>query len=128
MPNITTTWLQSQRPISTGRYACLVHIYPAGPMVGQRYSLGDSPLIIGRAENSDIPIQDHSISRKHARIDPTPNGVYVSDLVSTNGTFINDRPIKGTELINDGDYLRVGNNIYRFLAGGNIESEYQEEI
>ncbi len=128
MPNITTTWVQRQQPISTGRYACLVHIYPSGPEMGQRYSLGETPLIIGRCDDCDIPIQDRSISRNHARIDPTPDGVYVSDLVSTNGTFINDRPIKGTQVINDGDYLRVGNCIYRFLAGGNIESEYHEEL
>jgi len=128
MPNITTTWVQQPQPITTGRYACLVHIYPSGNKLGQRYALGDYPVVIGRSDDNDISVQDHAVSRKHARIDPTPDGVFVSDLVSTNGTFINDRPVNGTEVIHDGDYLRVGNNIYRFLAGGNVEAEYHEEI
>ena len=46
---------------------------------------------------------------------------------STNGTFVNDSPVERPPL-GDGDYLRVGNCIYRFLAGGNIEAEYHEEI
>ena len=46
---------------------------------------------------------------------------------STNGTFVNDVPASICQL-KDGDYLRVGNCIYRFLAGGNVEAEYHEEI
>src|SRR5262249_24409159 len=49
------------------------------------------------------------------------------DLQSTNGTFVNDVPASMCKL-KDGDYLRVGNCIYRFLAGGNVEAEYHEEI
>src|SRR5204863_2834824 len=48
-------------------------------------------------------------------------------LQSTNGTFVNDVPASICKL-RDGDYLRVGNCIYRFLAGGNVEAEYHEEI
>ncbi len=50
-----------------------------------------------------------------------------SILQSTNGTFVNDVPASICKL-KDGDYLRVGNCIYRFLAGGNVEAEYHEEI
>jgi diguanylate cyclase (GGDEF)-like protein len=128
MPTLSTTWVQQPQPITTGRYACLVHIYPSGESLGRRYSLGDHPVVIGRSDDNDIAIHDHAVSRKHVRLDPTPDGVFVSDLVSTNGTFINDLPVKGTAVIRDGDYLRVGNNIYRFLTGGNVEAEYQEEI
>src|SRR5262249_35415891 len=102
MPHITTTWLQSQRPLAAAPYACFVHIYPTGSKLGQRYFLADSPIIVGRSDDNDIAIQDHAVSRKHARIDPTAEGVFVSDLASTNGTFINDRPIEGTEMLCDG--------------------------
>jgi diguanylate cyclase (GGDEF)-like protein len=125
---LTTTPVQSQKPIATGRYACLVQIYPAGEKMGQRHTLGDTPIVIGRSDSNDVAIADIGVSRKHARIEPSADGVYVTDLVSTNGTFINDRLVKGTEVIRDGDYLRIGNTIFRFLAGGNIESEYHEEI
>ena len=55
------------------------------------------------------------------------DGFYAVDLQSTNGTFVNDVPVSICKL-NDGDYFRVGNCIYRFLAGGNVEAEYHEEI
>lgn len=108
--------------------ACFVHIYPSGPSMGRRYSLGTDPVVVGRGEGCNVRINDSSVSRRHARIDPAAVGYTVVDLQSTNGTFVNDRPTTGPRLLRDGDYLRVGNCIYRFLTGGNIESEYHEEI
>jgi two-component system cell cycle response regulator len=125
----TETWVTAPaRPVSTtARDACLVHIYPTGPGMGSRMCLSDRRVIIGRGNDCDIRINDHSVSRRHARIDPGEDGYYVTDLQSTNGTYVNDRPAEMHKL-NDGDYLRVGNCIYRYLAGGNVESEYHEEI
>ncbi|MFL5342081.1 MAG: diguanylate cyclase [Gemmataceae bacterium] len=130
MEKVTTeTWVTPiRRPIASGRQACLVHIYPTGSNMGQRYALCDNSLVVGRGEDCDVRIQDHSVSRKHARIESTADGTFVSDLMSTNGTFVNDRLIEGTAALHDGDYLRIGNCIYRFLAGGNVEAEYHEEI
>jgi diguanylate cyclase (GGDEF)-like protein len=84
-------------------------------------------MVLGRGNDCDIRINDHSVSRRHARIQPGADGYYAVDLQSTNGTFVNDVPAALCKL-KDGDYLRVGNCIYRFLAGGNVESEYHEEI
>jgi diguanylate cyclase (GGDEF)-like protein len=107
--------------------AILVHIYPTGPQMGTRYVLTARPLIIGRGDNCDIHINDSSVSRRHAAVEASPAGVTVTDLGSTNGTFINNSAVASAAL-RDGDYLRVGNCIYRFLAGGNVEAEYHEEI
>ncbi|MFQ3593460.1 MAG: GGDEF domain-containing protein [Gemmataceae bacterium] len=113
---------------SLGDEACVVHIYPSGPNMGRRYPLSHSAsTIIGRSAECSIQIDDHSVSRRHARIDPTPEGYIASDLGSTNGTYVNDTPCERM-ILKDGDYVRVGNCIYRFLAGGNIEAEYHEEI
>jgi len=112
---------------STRRDACVVHIYPTGPGMGARYALTDVPMVLGRGNDCDIRINDHSVSRRHARIQPGADGYYAVDLQSTNGTFVNDVPASICKL-KDGDYLRVGNCIYRFLAGGNVEAEYHEEI
>ncbi len=126
---ITDTWVTApDRPVSmTSRNACLVHIYPTGPGMGSRYTLADSPIVLGRGSDCEIRINDHSVSRKHARIQPGSDGYYAVDLQSTNGTYINDVPASMCKL-KDGDYLRVGNCIYRFLIGGNVETEYHEEI
>jgi len=96
--------------------------------MGCRYPLSERPLILGRGEDCDIRLPDHSVSRRHARIEPTKDGFFVHDQQSTNGTFVNDRQLDSAWLLQDGDYLRVGNCIYRYLAGGNIEAEYHEEI
>lgn len=96
--------------------------------MGRRYPLSTATgVIIGRGTDCAIHIDDHSVSRKHARVEPRGHGYAAIDLGSTNGTFVNDHPVDSRQL-EDGDYLRVGNCIYRFLAGGNVEAEYHEEI
>jgi two-component system cell cycle response regulator len=129
MERITETWVTvKERPVSaTNRDTCLVHIYPTGIGMGTRYPLTGKTLVIGRDNDCDISIQDHSVSRRHARILTGADGFYAVDLQSTNGTFVNDVPASMCKL-KDGDYLRIGNCIYRFLAGGNVEAEYHEEI
>lgn len=125
----TETWITApERPISSKRReACVVHIYPTGSDMGTRYELSEEAVVLGRGADCDIRINDNSVSRKHARIQPGADGFYAVDLQSTNGTFVNDNPISIRKLC-DGDYLRVGNCIYRYLAGGNVEAEYHEEI
>lgn len=127
---VTDTWISAPKKLFSAatREACLVHIYPTGPTMGCRYPLTDRSLIIGRGDDCDIRLVDHSVSRKHARIEPSPEGYCVADQQSTNGTFVNDKQLDRPVILHDGDYLRVGNCLYRFLAGGNIEAEYHEEI
>jgi two-component system cell cycle response regulator len=129
MEKVSDTWVTKPCRLvaTTDRNACVVHIYPTGVGMGTRYPLQESPVILGRGQDCDIRINDHSVSRRHARIELGEDGYYAVDLQSTNGTFVNNVPAEVCKL-NDGDYLRVGNCIYRFLAGGNVEMEYHEEI
>jgi diguanylate cyclase (GGDEF)-like protein len=107
--------------------AFLVHIYPPGLSMGTRYVLGDAPVLLGRDLKCDICIDDPSVSRHHARFQPDGDGFCVIDLQSTNGTSVNKVPVTQCKL-KDGDDLRVGNCVYRFLASGNVEAQYHEEI
>jgi two-component system cell cycle response regulator len=118
-----------QEPLRRANHtACLVYIYPTGPKMGSRYTLSDEPVFIGRQEDCAIRNTDESVSRYHARIAHGDDGSYtVTDLGSTNGTFVNNQR-RQTEVLHDGDYVRIGNCIYRYLTGGNIEAEYHEEI
>ena len=124
------TWIGTPAAVLNSGHleACLVHIYPSGPNMGKRYPLQGETLILGRGESSQILLQDNSVSRTHCKIEPTKDGIYIVDTKSLNGTFVNDRPTRGAHLLQDGDYVRAGNAIFRFLTGGNIESEYHEEI
>ncbi|MBM3978788.1 MAG: GGDEF domain-containing protein [Planctomycetes bacterium] len=127
---ITDTWISTPKKLlsTATREACLVHIYPTGPSMGCRYLLADRTLTIGRGDDCEIRLVDHSVSRRHALIEHADDGYYVTDQNSTNGTFVNDKQLDDARLLKDGDYLRVGNCLYRYLAGGNIEAEYHEEI
>ncbi|MGE3809196.1 MAG: diguanylate cyclase [Gemmataceae bacterium] len=107
--------------------ACLVHIYPTGPMMGRRYLLGEGTIVAGRDPECGLHLDDPSVSRRHAELRPGKTGHYVVDLQSTNGTAINDKPVSIHKLA-DGDTLRIGNWIFRYLTGGSIESQYHEEI
>jgi diguanylate cyclase (GGDEF)-like protein len=83
--------------------------------------------VIGRGSDCDIHIEDSSVSRQHARVGQCGDDYFVLDLQSTNGTYVNDVAAVQAKL-HDGDYLRVGNCIYRFLSGDNVEAHYHEEL
>jgi two-component system cell cycle response regulator len=107
--------------------ACLVLIYPVGPELGKRFELNRPALIIGRGSDCDIQVDRDSVSRKHARIERRSGAWMLVDLESTNGTYVDDRPIFEHQLL-DGDLVKIGSTIFKFLTGGNIETAYYEEI
>ena len=101
-----------------GSPACLVLVFPEGPALGATYPLGAGPVVVGRVAGPGVGVvlADPSVSRLHARLDPLPDGrLRVTDLRSTNGTFVNDVPVATGELI-EGDFLRVGDCVFRYLA------------
>ena len=105
--------------------ACVIVIY--GPDLGKRLQLGTAPFEIGRSAGNDLFLDQESISRHHARIAFDGKQYWVSDLNSTNGTFVNDEPVHEKRL-GDGDQIRVGRSILKFMTGENIEVHYHEEI
>jgi diguanylate cyclase (GGDEF)-like protein len=129
MARVTKLKLGPAKPESKAPHdACLVHIYPTGPDMGTRYSLTGTSLIIGRDPAADITINNPYVSRNHACLQPHAEGGYVVvDLQSTNGVYVNENRADNARL-KDGDYLRIGNYIFRYLEGGNVETQYHEEI
>jgi len=113
----------SERP--TGKEACLVVIY--GSELGKKYNLNAPSLVIGRSSKCDIQIDQESISRNHTKIVNTGKSILIRDLGSTNGTYVNDEPID-EYVMRDGDLIKIGRTIFKFLTGGNIENAYHEEI
>lgn len=125
-PNKTVVTVIAQPQKKTeARDACLVIIY--GDDLGRRIPLGAEPCVIGRSSKCDVQIDQESVSRNHARIVRGPNGYVCRDLGSTNGTYVNDELIDEV-MLRDGDQLKIGRTIFKFIVGGNIESVYYEEI
>jgi len=108
--------------------ALLLAIYPTGAGMGRRWPLNKSELVMGRLDELDIPLEGEGLSRRHARIYRDETGGYsIEDLGSTNGTHINDVRITKKQLV-DGDLIRCGVAICKFLSGDNIEAAYHDEI
>jgi pSer/pThr/pTyr-binding forkhead associated (FHA) protein len=75
---------------------------------GQTIDLA-APTIVGRDEQSGIRLdRDEFASGRHARIEPRPEGAWIDDLGSTNGTFVNGTKLKRAQLARVGDVIRIG--------------------
>ncbi len=105
--------------------ACLVVIN--GVDLGKKYELTQESTVIGRSSKVDIQIDEESISRNHAVIEEENNQLFIRDLKSTNGTYVNDRPVEKQGL-RDGDQVKIGRTIFKFLTGSNVEASYHDEI
>ena len=106
--------------------ACIIVIY--GTELGKRLELGAAPFEIGRASTNDLFIDQESVSRHHARITYADGAYSVADLGSTNGTYVNDEIAPATRKLRDGDQIRIGRSILKFMTGENVEVQYHEEI
>ncbi|HUB07920.1 MAG TPA: GGDEF domain-containing protein [Myxococcales bacterium] len=105
--------------------AALVVLY--GQDLGRRFELGRAETIVGRSSRCDVQVDQESVSRRHAKLSRSGGGIVVRDLESTNGTLVNDQAVTEYELRN-GDLIKIGRTIFKFIAGGNIEQLYHEEI
>jgi pSer/pThr/pTyr-binding forkhead associated (FHA) protein len=79
-----------------------------GAGVGDRVVV-DRPIVIGRAPDVDLLLQDEQVSRHHARVSPAEDGsAVVEDLGSVNGTFVNQNELQGPARLDPADELLVG--------------------
>jgi diguanylate cyclase (GGDEF)-like protein len=125
-PESTALMELPSRPRSEApEHACLVLI--SGPEIGRRVPLSEADLVIGRATEADLLIDSDGVSRIHAVLTRRPQGFVLRDQDSTNGTFVNDQPIR-ERMLSDGDHIRIGLATLKFLTSDNVEAQYHEEI
>lgn len=77
-----------------------------GPLDGQQWVI-DRDLIIGRDADCDIVIPDRQVSRHHAKVTKSPNGVLLEDLGSKNGTYLNNQPISEVSKLIEADEIAI---------------------
>jgi pSer/pThr/pTyr-binding forkhead associated (FHA) protein len=90
----------------TGEGATLV-IRSGGGRSGEAFNVGGQRLTIGRSPEAEIFLDDVTVSRNHALLVRRRDGLYIDDLGSLNGTYVNRRRIESHRLQN-GDELQVG--------------------
>jgi len=104
-----------------------------GELMAVPIPLERDQVIIGRAIEADVRLNDSRASRMHARIssqlDPATNetNCRITDLGSTNGTLVNGEPITEV-LLNDGDKIVIGDHLFRFELLDEIDREFQQQI
>ncbi|MBA3956696.1 MAG: FHA domain-containing protein [Acidimicrobiia bacterium] len=87
----------------------LTVVEPAG-MKGRTYDLGEE-LTVGRAAGCQVTLDDNYVSQLHARIFTRDGMLFVEDLGSTNGTYLNTRRVSGPEAMKRGDQLKIGSTV-----------------
>jgi pSer/pThr/pTyr-binding forkhead associated (FHA) protein len=97
--------------------ATLLVIHAADrPLQDRSYPL-ESEVSIGRGEENTIVLTSDQASRRHATIRPDAAGGHqLEDLGSTNGTFVNSRPVKERRLVH-GDVVRVASTVMKYVVG-----------
>ena len=122
-----------QKPVPTDGASpggdCLVVIYTKEPtLLGKRFVLDVSPMRIGRGNDNHIVLEGDSVSRKHTHIESRGNVWWAVDDGSTNGTYVNDEQIVREMGLANGDRIKVGPTIFKYLSGQDVEAQYHEEI
>jgi hypothetical protein len=102
------------RPVHTGR---LVVVKSPELDEGAGFELNSSQLMVGRGPQNDIALSsDEYASARHARFEPRKDGVWIQDLGSTNGTFLNGTRLERPRRLTHGDVVRVGETDLRYEA------------
>lgn len=110
--------------------SCLVVLHaPVHSELGRRYPLEKEVTTIGRGRDNDIVLPSDCVSRRHVRLERRGDAIFIVDLASTNGTFINDErnPVRERRLAR-GDQLKIGDTIFKHLTGSDVELQYHEII
>jgi pSer/pThr/pTyr-binding forkhead associated (FHA) protein len=79
-------------------------------MKGRRYDLGEE-LTVGRAAGCQVTLDDNYVSQLHARIFTRDEMLFVEDLGSTNGTYLNTRKVSSPVAMKRGDQLKIGSTV-----------------
>ncbi len=85
----------------------------AGLRAGSAYSLSEGA-VLGRSEQADIQLEDTFASSQHARLALHGDVMVVEDLGSTNGTYLNEEPLRGPQPLHPGDRIRIGDSSFTF--------------
>lgn len=95
---------------------------------GKRLELHAKSVRLGRDADNDLVLLDEGVSRDHARIERRGESWLVMDVGSRNGTLLNGQPLSGVKRLKNGDMLKLGSVIVKYLSGSDLESSMYEEV
>ncbi len=99
----------------------LVAIAAPGEEVERTSEFSKPEVLVGRNASNDVVLPESGVSSSHAKVIVTGATLTILDLDSTNGTFVNEEPLRGPRVIHDADEVQIGEFLLRFsLQGGTI--------
>lgn len=84
-----------------------------GSQAGQSAELADGVILIGRGADAQLSLDDDYVSTRHARVVSGENGIYLEDLGSTNGSYVNNQRITAPTTVTLSDTIRIGRTTMR---------------
>lgn len=105
---------------------CLLRIHPL-ELENAQYEFGTGEIVFGRDTSADVVIDDRSVSRRHASVDRIGELYVLTDLGSTNGTFVNGKRVD-MQPLHAGDRVRIGDQIFKFMERDGIEAQYHNLV
>lgn len=106
---IWTIWQDLKKTVqSTAQKTIPVITIELGQEEKTQFSYNTSEVVIGRAPQCDLHIMDETVSSRHGQLYFKLNQWWYEDLGSSNGSFINQRPLKKATVLTDGDQLQLG--------------------
>jgi hypothetical protein len=100
----------------------------SGRHAGKLFRLPAGVSLIGRSSRALVTLDEKAVSHHHAELTLTAKGCVVTDLKSTNGSFLNDHPITSPQTLNAGDVLRFGNSTLGFLTDAEDEEQHTRAL
>lgn len=88
-------------------------IIQSGKLQGKRLVLPDKEVCIGRDDDCHVRLNSTLVSRRHCTLKNSPEGLWIHDLASQNGTYVNDVQVTEPVLLQPGDVLRVGATLFQ---------------
>jgi pSer/pThr/pTyr-binding forkhead associated (FHA) protein len=99
--------------LRSGVFPQLEVVAALGREPGERMDVGEG-ITLGRSPSADLQIDDPFASSAHARIFSRGDFMYIEDMGSTNGTFLNGRQLRKPEQLKVADSIRIGDTEYRY--------------
>ena len=100
----------------TGKSSYVLRFISGKYQGGEFPLVPDKQIVVGRSSDLDMVLVEDMVSRKHARIALTEDQIWIEDLGSTNGTFVNGEKVKRARL-KEGDRVLIGTSILKVIAG-----------
>lgn len=116
--------LLAEEASNTSAYLIVI----SGRSVGRMYKVSKGEMVLGRSSEADVYIDDEGVSRRHAKLAPDREGIFLVDMGSTNGTFANGQKID-SHLLTDGDRIQIGSTtILKFSYQDDIDEKFQKQL